>query len=230
MPYRVACWNVEKNGQTSALDKQAKVSQFIDTCIGWGVDVVFLCEIHSARVDDYDGFAKGVYGMRGYDCATVPGAYSNNYVVMWRRDRKVFDLGHAPLLGLNRSLLAFELDNKLAVGLAHFKSGQSGLTKSQLEHAAGALESFKPGYWAVLGDMNWDFGNAGALAVPAGSHSASCWADQTQANGGILDWTLAGWAVNVKPFPLSDLLPGAMCDMTGPDHRPVIFEFDWVTI
>lgn len=49
MAYTVACWNIEKNGQSSEIAKQANVSEFINICSNNSIDVFFLCEVHSAR-------------------------------------------------------------------------------------------------------------------------------------------------------------------------------------
>lgn len=47
-------------------------------------ELIFLCELHSARVDDYCDFIGEVYGGRGWNVSWFYGGYSNNYVVMWR--------------------------------------------------------------------------------------------------------------------------------------------------
>jgi hypothetical protein len=105
--------------------------------------------------------------------------------------------------------------------LAHFKSGQTPLTKTQIEQASGFLESAQRRSWAIIGDMNWDYNNGG-LTLPNGTESATCGHDSTQVQGGILDWCLAGFRVSVTARDLRGL-PPALTNYSGPDHRPVVF-------
>jgi len=51
----------------------------------------------------------------------------------------------------------------------------------------------------------------------------SCWKDQTQKHGGILDWCLTGQFIKGIPFDLTTFFPKEIYDMQGPDHKPVIF-------
>jgi hypothetical protein len=113
----------------------------------------------------------------------------------------------------------------LSLVLAHFKLGQNGLAKDQLESAARALDEMSPGRWAILGDMNWDYNKAGQLALPANSHGRTMWPDRTQVQGGILDWCLAGrrTTVDSADSPQNIFTP-EIIDMTGPDHRPIVFQ------
>ncbi|MGH7120622.1 MAG: endonuclease/exonuclease/phosphatase family protein [Acetobacteraceae bacterium] len=221
MEYAVAAWNIEKNGQSSTDVKQAKISEFIQFSCENQVHVIFLCEVHSARIDDYLSFCRKVYGAT-YHVDSLPGGHSNAYVVLHRNDLSVVP-AQDTLKGLTRGAILLQLDNDLVLTLAHFKSGQTGLTKDQIQQAAGFLEGAKPGRWAIAGDMNWDYNNVGALTLPGGCHWGTCWTDQTQVHGGILDWCLAAGAITLKPMDCAALLPGEMNDMTGPDHRPVIF-------
>jgi hypothetical protein len=222
MAYTVACWNIEKSGQSSDPTKQANVSEFIQFCSNHNIDVVFLCEVHSARVDDYVEFLKRVYGTK-YSINSLPGGYSNAYVLMVRLGVNLV-LSQDTLKGLNRGVLVLHEDQRFMLCLAHFKSGQTGLTRDQLQQAAVFLDNAQPWSWAITGDMNWHYGNAGGLTVPGGTHSHTCWPDMTQASGNILDWCMAGGIVAVEPWNLGGTrLPPSMTDMSGPDHRPVVF-------
>ncbi|MGE4480815.1 endonuclease/exonuclease/phosphatase family protein [Acidocella sp.] len=221
MHYVVASWNIEKNGQSSTGIKQQKVSDFIDFCSSIPVHIIFLCEVHSSRVKDYASHLRNVYGL-SYHVESLPGGHSNAYIVMIRKSLKA-DPMQDRLKGLNRGAIILQIDNDLLLTLAHFKSGQNGLTKDQLQNAAGFLDGAQPGRWAIIGDMNWDYRNKGALTVPGGAHASSCWPDMSQAKGGILDWCLAGGATQVEPLDCNSLLSDETKDMTGPDHRPVIF-------
>lgn len=228
MPLTIATWNIEKNGQSSALDKQTKVSHFIDMECNQLRDVIFLCEVHSARVDDYANFLRAVYGTH-YGVYVLEGGYSNNYVCLIRSGANISDTSYYQLQGLNRAGLMFRW-NSIWVVLAHFKSGQNGLTRNQLQNAADFLESLSPGYWAIMGDMNWDYARLGELAVPIGTHADTMWADQTQVRGGILDWCLAGrrtGLASTNGYTYFVHYP-ELINMLGPDHRPVIFKL-WET-
>jgi hypothetical protein len=228
----VAAFNIEKNGQSSELDKQAKVSEFINFCCTenlsnygmnkLGADIIFLCEVHSARTSDYENSLVHTYS--DYSAPSLSGGHSNAYVVLYRNELGI-ELEGDQLQGLNRSIVALKVGD-LRLGLAHFKSGQNGLTASQIVNASAWLEEASPGRWAITGDMNWNFQTIGNLGLPGGSHSTTCWDDQTQVSGGILDWCLAGGATTVKPLAVQAMFPSQMFDMTGPDHRPVMFAIE----
>jgi hypothetical protein len=222
MKYVIASWNIEKNGQSSDITKQAKVSEFIHCCADYHVHIIFLCEVHSARVNDHVSFLQQTYG-HSYEVESLPGGHSNAYVLMIRKGPLKADKYYDRLKGLNRGALLLQLDNDLVLCLAHFKSGQTGLTKDQLQQASSFLDSMRPGRWAIMGDMNWDFNNTGALQLPGGSHPETCWGDQTQNRGGILDWCLAAGATQVEPQNVANLFRAEINDMSGPDHRPVLF-------
>jgi endonuclease/exonuclease/phosphatase family metal-dependent hydrolase len=226
MAYTIACWNIEKNGISSDIDKQANVSDFIQLCVNNNIDVIFLCEVHSARVNDYLGFLQQVYTGK-YTVNHLPGGHSNAYVVMIRTGAHLA-LSQDNLKGLNRGALILHDERKFMVCLAHFKSGQTGLTKDQLQQAASFLDDAQPASWAILGDMNWDYGNRGALTLPGNSHCHTCWPGQTHAKGGTLDWCITGGLVSAQTEPLVNRLQTAMTDMTGPDHKPIIFTFDFI--
>jgi len=218
----IAAFNIEKNGQSSDPLKQQKVSEFVAFCCNRGVDVIFLCEVHSARVGDYVNFLRSVYSEH-YACESLDGGYSNAYVVLHKKSVG-FTLSYDQLNHLNRNFLLCTIDGKLGVGFAHFKSGQNGLTRNQIENAAEAMHGMFNGLWAIAGDMNWDMSNFNNLNLPAGSHCASCWPDMTQASGGILDWCLAGNKVTVTPANGYTEFHQDFQTMDGPDHRPVLFD------
>lgn len=224
MKLSVAAWNVEKNGQASELDKQTKVSDFIDVCCKkLNVGVLFLCEVHSARIKNYEEFLKSVYGPT-YAVYSLPGGYSNAYVILVHNGLRHV-ISRDKLQELNRSAVLVEIDG-FFLGLAHFKSGQTMLTKDQVENFSNALQGMSAGKWALTGDMNWDYKKANQLVnMPAGSRAATCWADQSQAKGGILDWCVAGSATAVEAANMATIFAPQMFDMQGPDHKPVLFGF-----
>lgn len=219
-PFTVAVWNIEKNGQSSKDIKQEKVSEFIDSCCKYGIDVIFLCEVHSTRLKDYNSFIGSVYSAFGYKVHAFEGGHSNAYILLVRSEANV-QLSYDELKGLNRKIVLV-LINGVYVCLAHFKSGQTGLTKDQLQQAADSLDGLAGSCWMITGDMNWDYSKFDELKRPGGAHAATCWKDQTQAKGGILDWAMAGGRVALKPVGESLFSP-TMIDMQGPDHRPVVF-------
>ncbi len=218
--FTVAVWNIEKNGQSSEDIKQEKVSEFVDFCCKNGIDLIFLCEVHSARLNDYGEFIGSVYSTFGYKVYRFQGGHSNGYILIVR-DSAHAELSYDELKGLNRKIVLAKI-NGVYVCLAHFKSGQTGLTKDQLQQAAQALDGLANSRWLITGDMNWDYSKRDELKLPGGAHAATCWKDMTQAKGGILDWCLAGGPVAVEPMEDSLFSP-TMADMQGPDHRPVVF-------
>ncbi|MEP2707573.1 MAG: hypothetical protein ABJQ71_20060 [Roseibium sp.] len=224
---RIASFNIEKNGQSSDPLKQVKVADFIAICVDLGIEVVFLCEVHSARIGDYVDFLRAVYGGI-YRVEFLAGGHSNAYVFLVRHDLGAF-LSYDGLLGLNRNLFLFHIEGEIAIGFAHFKSGQTGLTKSQIQNAAGFLQDItnNTGRWAIAGDINWDLSNFGDLTLPAYSSACSCWPDMTQKHGNILDWCVAGSSVAIDPVSGPDFFPAEFQVMDGPDHRPCIFALVW---
>ncbi|MFY0604434.1 MAG: endonuclease/exonuclease/phosphatase family protein [Flavobacteriaceae bacterium] len=224
MPLIVASWNIEKNGKSSDPAKQQKVSEFINLCcVELNVSILFLCEVHSAQIDNYVAFLSSVYG-ETYDVASLPGGHSNAYVILIQRDLKI-KISHDSLKGLNREGV-FLQSGDISIILAHFKSGQTGLTKDQLFQAASALQGgLSSGKWAITGDMNWDYANSATLGLTFPTAAYTCWTDQTQAKGGILDWCLASSTTAVLPLIFDlEVMPHELFDMTGPDHKPVIFK------
>ncbi|TRV45045.1 MAG: LamG domain-containing protein [Microcystis panniformis Mp_MB_F_20051200_S9] len=224
---KIASWNIEKNGQSSTLEKQSKVSDFIATCIELEITVIFLCEVHSTRVDDYVAFLISTYG-ETYRVESLPGGYNNAYVFLIRQNASI-EVNYGQLFALNRAGLILQSGELFCV-LAHFKSGQTGLTKNQIENAAEFLQDIggKSGKWAITGDMNWDYQNCNKLNLPECALEYTCWSDQTQAKGGILDWCLAGTSTQVIPWDVENLFNKSINDMTGPDHRPVVFVIIWL--
>lgn len=223
----IASWNIEKNGQSSTPEKQGKVSDFIDTCCKeLGITVVFLCEVHSARIEDYTSFLEGVYGAN-YTVNFLAGGYNNAYVYLIRKDAEI-SASYYQLRGLNRAGLLLQ-NGELFCVLAHFKSGQTGLTKDQIQQAASSLQSINPALptWAITGDMNWDYNNFEQLDLNVLALRYTCWLDQTQAKGGILDWCLASYRIDVHPLDVKNLFPAEVNNMEGPDHRPIAFTIIW---
>ena len=223
----IASFNIEKNGQSSELLKQQKVSDFIDYCCKRAVDLIFLCEVHSARISEYVTHLREVYG-QDYAREYLDGGHSNAYVILARRLAE-FNFSFDGLRGLNRNFLLCHIDDKVAIGLAHFKSGQTGLTRDQIEAGADFMNTFtnSTGRWAIAGDMNWDLRRYNELALPAGSHNATSWLDMKQIQVGILDWCLAGGGTQLAAADGPSEFNPAFQVMDGPDHRPVLFQIEF---
>jgi len=223
---RVASFNIEKSGQSSTSDKKLQVSEFISGCMEQGIELIFLCEIHSARMDNYQEFISSI--TEYYDCPNFEGGYSNGYTLLVRKGLN-FKISHYTLKGLNREIVLVHND-LMAVSFAHFKSGRKPLTASQLQDAAVFMKEAFGGNWAITGDMNWDYSDFERLRLPGGCTKATCW-DQTQKSGGILDWCLSGSGISANCI-IHDMWPdynlSEVFDMTGPDHRPVVFELNRV--
>lgn len=222
----IASWNIEKNGKSSTDIKQQKVSTFIDSCCkDLNATVVFLCEVHSAQIENYVSYSESVYGKQ-YNVYSLKGGHSNAYVVLIQKSAKI-EVGQDSLKGLNRGAIVLNVSDIYLI-LAHFKSGQNGLTKDQIQEAANFLQEIGKGSgrWAITGDMNWDYKKANELKCPNGAKPYTCWDDKTQVKGGILDWCLAGSKTAVSPVDVSKLFPSEMNDMEGPDHRAVIFSIE----
>jgi hypothetical protein len=218
---RIGSFNVEKNGKSSTLDKQTQVDFFIHNCCSsnyWNADIVFLCEIHSAQIDNYRSNLAAIY--QNYSVYSFTGGYSNAYIVMVKSFEALQVCSQGSLLGLNRDLIAVEANGVRGytgyVFLAHFKSGQNGLTRSQLKSCTAL-----GGRWVATGDLNLDYQNVGQLDTAGLAYE--CWGgQQTQNKGGILDWVLASVDVTVTVVDLTGL--GHVFDMSGPDHRPILFD------
>lgn len=224
MELTVASWNIEKNGQSSTFDKQSKVSDFIDQCCNnYQISVIFLCEVHSSRTLDYQSYLTATYG-DDYYVNFFDGGYSNAYILLIRKDTGL-NFSYDTLKYMNRKVVIVHKEDEVipAVILAHFKSGQTGLTKDQIENAADSLNEMSVNKWAIMGDMNWDYSRVDKLDLGFSVESGSCYRDQTQKSGGILDWCLAGNHVDLIPIDLTDKFDSSMFDMTGPDHKPIIF-------
>ena len=218
---KIASWNIEKNGQASVLEKQSKVEEFIwQCCKKMEISILFLCEVHSARLSDYVDHLAAI--LEDYHVVPLDGGKSNCYVILIRTELGI-QVSHDSLKGLNREAVFLQtVDNSFSIILAHFKSGQTGLTKNQLIESAQFAESVTPGKWIVTGDMNWDYGRFDVLELD-GTKRYTCWLNETQKKGGILDWCLAGKFTDVTPIDLTKLFLPSMFDMEGHDHKPVIF-------
>ncbi|MCP1445890.1 hypothetical protein J3D54_005022 [Pseudomonas sp. GGS8] len=218
---RIASFNIEKNGGSSTLEKKAQVDFFISKCCSnkeWNVDLLFLCEVHSAQVNNYASNLAEIYP--SYRVAAFTGGYSNAYIVMVSEFAQIEICSQGKLFGLNRDLIAIAATGVNGytgyVFLAHFKSGQNGLTKSQLKSCTAL-----GGNWVVTGDMNLDYANVGQVETAGLAYE--CWGgQQTHAKGGILDWVLASADVKVTTIDITGL--ANEFDMSGPDHRPILFD------
>lgn len=218
---RIASFNIEKNGKSSPDIKQGQVSTFIDNCCSnqfWDVDLVFICEMHSAQLENYVLALSSMYPT--YKTIGFHGGHSNGYIVMAKESQNIVVDSQGHLFALNRDLIAVEATGCSGytgyVILAHFKSGQNNITKSQLQSCTGM-----GGNWVVTGDINYDYSKFGQLGIAGNAHE--CWNGQaTQAKGGILDWVLASTSVTVTPLDITGL--AGTFDMSGPDHRPIVFD------
>lgn len=218
---KIGSFNVEKNGLSSTDIKQSQVDTFIDNCCSnkyWDADLVFICEVHSGQLENYRSNLSDRYP--SYNVSAFAGGYSNGYIVMTKAFQRIEVVAQGNLKGLNRELIAVYatgVDGYTGyVFLAHFKSGQTNLTQSQLMNCT-ALD----GNWVVTGDLNYEYANLKKLNPPGIGYE--CWNGQaTQAKGGILDWVLASPNVQMKPVDITGM--GNEFDMSGPDHRPILFE------
>jgi len=230
MEISIASWNIEKNGKSSDQEKQTKVSNFIDQCCTDGetnkkVSIIFLCEVHSAQVENYRSFLSSTYS-EDYDVHYLSGNYSNNYIILIQKKLGI-QISHDSLKHLNRDAVFLQTeDNSFSIILAHFKSGQTNLTKDQLVNSVKFLQGITAGRWAITGDMNWDYNKAEELGLIT-VKKETCWHDETQKHGGILDWCLFGQSTNVIPWNLKQYFPEDTFNMQGPDHKPVIFDISW---
>ncbi|KIQ56897.1 MULTISPECIES: endonuclease/exonuclease/phosphatase family protein [Pseudomonas] len=218
---RIGSFNVEKNGKSSTLEKQTQVDIFLHNCCSsnyWDADLVFLCEIHSAQIDNYRSNLAAIY--KNYSVYSFTGGHSNAYIVLVKSFERLQVVSQGSLFTLNRDLIAVEAHGVKGytgyVFLAHFKSGQNGVTKSQLKSCTAL-----GGKWVATGDLNLDYQKVGELDTAGLAYE--CWGgQQTQSKGGILDWVLASVDVAVTPVDITGL--AHVFDMSGPDHRPILFD------
>ena len=222
---RIGSFNIEKSGESSTVDKKMQVESFVDSCCNgkeWKADLVFLCEIHSALLDT---FVRN-FGARyhSYEITSHNGGGSNNYIILKNGFKEIKVVSQGSLFGLNRDLVAVEVQSvdgfTGSILLAHFKSGQNGLTKTQIQACAKLGSS-----WAATGDLNWEYENVGQLDVPAIAHE--CWNgmpthESRNGSQAILDWVLASDDVAVTPVDITGRADDF--DMQGPDHRPILFD------
>lgn len=230
MEISIASWNIEKCGESSDFTKKAKLDHFIWNCCNeLNIDVIFLCEVHSSRVVDFLDYLPQTYP--NYQVFSLDGGYSNNYIILINRNLKNIILSETPLTYLNRKLLLINFKDskdliKASVTLAHFKSGQNQLTKSQISSTSIELQAMTPERWVILGDMNWCYKNISELNIQNASGS-TCWDDQSHAKNSILDWCLYSNSNEtiVYPFDVKGYFRETpeIFDMTAPDHRPIIF-------
>jgi exonuclease III len=219
---RIACFNVEKNGASSTMDKQTQVDGFIERCCeekGWDCDVIFLCEIHNKQASNYVEAIQSRY--HAYRVEYFPGAGSNYYVVIVKAFAKLVVCSQGDMKGVHRELINVQASGVNGftgdIMLAHFKSGGSGLTKSQLTSSSSTSLC----RWVVAGDMNWDFGRLAELNPPGLGYD--CWNGKpTHKSGSRLDWVLADPNTTVKPVDITGMED--TFNMGGPDHRPILFD------
>ncbi|MAK97662.1 MAG: hypothetical protein CL803_04710 [Citromicrobium sp.] len=230
MAIYVAWFNVEKVGRSSPQIKETIISHFLDYCFRSEFDIVTLLEIHSARETDIADHINSVYGP-AYSATVVHGGHSNSYVCAIRTKTTTFD-GSVKLVGLNRDVAEFSTSAsggfKLKIYLAHFKSGQTGLTSKQLREAVDAAAKTSGGTWLIGGDLNWDFDRKDALGLPEDVKFFSYWSDSTQRKGSILDWALYSDNLKIKAAGISEFKRkhSEFGDMSGPDHKPVALQID----
>lgn len=219
---RIACFNIEKNGASSDIEKQTQVDGFIELSCrsdGWNCDIVFLSEVHSAQYQNYLSAIGARY--HDYRAEAFFGGGSNWYVVIVKDTTRMQICSQGELLGLHRDLVNIQVNNFNGytgdVFLAHFKSGGNGLTASQLKScSSSSLPS-----WVIAGDMNYDISRLGELNPPGIGHD--CWGGlPTHAKGGRLDWVLADANATVTPVDISSMQNAF--NMGGPDHRPIVFD------
>lgn len=126
---------------------------------------------------------------------------------------------------LARGSVVFE-KGPLAIGCLHAKSGQTGLTKHELESYTGYL-STKYTYWLLFGDLNWSFRNAYKLSIPKGAVCISCWKNESQRKGSVLDWCIyskSTLTITARSSPSFRFMPPLMTSMTTTDHKPVQYD------
>lgn len=219
----VAFYNIEKCGESSDPEKKMKVDEFLAKFLwDFECDIVFLAEVHAARVDD---FVNHIQAMKPkYHVESAYGFGSCNYV--WARSKfvsvtSVDDVGPRPLI-------IFAKTGEPAVGVIHAKSGQNALTVKQLEYYALLLETNSAGMWALTGDLNYDEAKFERLTLPVGAHGGTVW-EITQHKGGCLDWAILGAATRIKlnTFRTAKAnMQGELLELEQPDHAPVFFDFD----
>lgn len=229
MPLTVASWNIEKTGLSSQNDKKARVDTFIHRCVQNTCQVIFLCEVHSAQVENYASFLSETYSTQLYNIISLPGGYSNAYIAMVHNSAGLTP-SEQDMNRLNRGYLLLQHkqndDIIYSLLLAHFKSGQTVQTKTQLEQTSNWLNtsSTVTGKWAITGDMNWDLKKCDELTLPTGTQCIPRWGDNpTQVKGGILDWCMAGGNTVVECWGDDEHIFDDLLSMNGPDHRPVAF-------
>lgn len=224
----IASWNIEKNGVSSTDIKQTMVSGFVDYCLNdLRVDILFLCEVHSSRLEDYRSYVAENY--RHYCVDSFSGGYSNCYILIYKATGNIRILGDQHLVGLTRDIITVEVTSvhnnfNGFMGFAHFKSGRTNLTRNQLEDTINFFAGASNGAYFITGDLNWDYSDYPSLTLNA-ANAVKQW-DVTQAKGGCLDWGVYGPMTQASAFDFSGVVAQnpELCAMQGPDHKPVIFE------
>jgi len=218
----VASLNIEKNGYTSAQQKQGKVDHFISSCVDNKVGIIFLCEVHGALETTYDSFLTAAY--HNYNVNVVHGGASNSYIILWAKSKGITFIGTRQLTGLNRYLAIFRW-NGTAIGLAHFKSGGNDLTIHQIQESATYLDGYSGRNWMITGDINLAYQRRGELTgLPNDTKFLSYWGHEpTQKKGNTLDWALYGKYTRLNSWHRMRNWPRQLFNMGGPDHRPVVY-------
>jgi hypothetical protein len=218
---KVLFWNIEKTGLSSTVEKRAALEDTLFKAINEavGFDVICLAEVHSAQTQNFKDFSAQVYNQfasKGYK-----GGYSNNYFILYNNNVKAVD---SPKQIGPRPLALFEdLKTQRWVGMLHAKSGQTGLTGKEIEDYTKWMESKKPGDWALLGDLNYDYKNCNNLELPKDSRPVKQW-DDTHAKGGCLDWFIFGknCALHINTFrTFRNQLSREAFSMEHQDHVPI---------
>ncbi|WP_417319523.1 hypothetical protein [Emcibacter sp.] len=225
----IVSWNIEKCGLSSAQDKRAALDTLLfDAAYKQYADIIFLCEVHGARVDDFAEFLTNVYGQH-YAIDAVDGNYSNNYVFLVNKNVLV-NYGTVSVSNWQneRPMLAIQCglsSGTVYAGFIHAKSGQTGLTKHQIHNCARWLQDRSADRWFLSGDLNWDYNRQDELTLPEGAQGNSYWFDMSQRKGGLLDWALCGKYTTATTRSLSLLRTqhDTVIDMSQMDHKPVLF-------
>jgi len=156
-----------------------------------------------------------------YRVCPFTGGYSNGYIVMVKSFEALQVCSQGSLHGLNRDLIAVEAAGVNGytgyVFLAHFKSGQTGLTKSQLKSCTAL-----GGNWVATGDLNMEYQKCRATRYSRARIRMLGRSTDPKQRAEILDWVLASVDVQVVPVDITHL--DTVFDMSGPDHRPILFD------
>tara|TARA_B100000678_G_scaffold162497_1_gene135797 strand:+ start:425 stop:1123 length:699 start_codon:yes stop_codon:yes gene_type:complete len=223
----VSWFNVEKVGESSTLIKKTMVTHFVDYCVGEKYDIIVLIEIHSALVKPIGSFLAEAYP--DYTVTKTFGGKSNWYLSLARNDTSRY-VDAVTLKGLKRKVIHFSTSVKggpvLNSYFAHFKSGQTTLTASQLRNAAAKAQNDTGGTWLIGGDLNWDYSRSSELVLPENAATFSSWGTETQRKGGLLDWAIFSNNLHVKAAGSGEFKRrfSDFDEMLGSDHKPVALQ------